>query len=99
MFDLHIVLALLQQEPQALVQHSPGEVLSRHLGPRGDPGTPPGLVDHAGLESRVGTAELLLGGRSHALHHLHQPAVVVATVAGLSGLLLDTLGMLQVVWK
>ena len=56
-------------------------------------------MDDAGLESRVGTAELLLGGGSHALHHLHQPAVVLATVGGLSALLLDTLGMLQVVWK
>ena len=92
-------MALLQQEPQALVQHCPGEMLGRHLSPRGDPGTPPGLVDDAGLEGRVGTAELLLGGRSHSLHHLHQPAVVVATVARLGGLLLDTLGMLQVVWK
>ena len=96
---LHIVLALLQQEPQALVQHGPGEILGRHLGPRGEPGTPAGLVDHAGLESRVGTAELLLGGGSDALHHLHQSAVVVTTVVRLSGLLLDTLGMLQVVWK
>ena len=56
-------------------------------------------MDDAGLEGLVGTAELLLGGRSHSLHHLHQSAVVVATVARLGGLLLDTLGMLQVVWK
>ena len=56
-------------------------------------------MDNAGLESSVGTAELLLGGGSDALHHLHQPAVVLATVGRLSGLLLDTLGMLQVVWK
>ena len=94
---LHIVLALLQQEPQALVQHCPGEILCSHLSPRGDAGTPPSLVDNAGLESSVGTAELLLGGGSHPLHHLHQSAVVITAVVRDGRLLLDTLGMLQVV--
>ena len=93
---LHIVLALLQQEPEALVQHRPGEVAGGHLSCWLG-GTGPGLVNDAGLEGGVRAAELLLGGGSHALHHLHQPAVVVPAVARDGGPLLDALGMLQVI--
>ena len=54
-------------------------------------------MNDAGLEGGVRAAELLLGGGSDALHHLHQPAVVVPAVARDGGPLLDALGMLQVI--
>ena len=55
-------------------------------------------MDDAGFEGRVGAAELLLGGGSHALYHVHQSAVMISAVAGASGLLLDTLRVLEVVY-